>query len=94
MTLECAMSNWREGDGEVAILLHAAEVEALVVQPGVEDEETGNPVGVHRQRQPDRPAPVMHDQRDLAQNEGGLDSWEQLKRNRDQDRPSRRPLFP
>ena len=26
--------------------------------------------------------------------EGGLDSWEQLKRNLDQDRPSSRPLFP
>ena len=26
--------------------------------------------------------------------EGGLDSWEQLKRNLDQDRPSNRPLFP
>jgi uncharacterized protein (DUF433 family) len=26
--------------------------------------------------------------------EGGLESWEQLKRNLDRDRPSNRPLFP
>jgi uncharacterized protein (DUF433 family) len=26
--------------------------------------------------------------------EGGLESWEQLKRNLDSDRPSSRPLFP
>jgi uncharacterized protein (DUF433 family) len=26
--------------------------------------------------------------------EGGLESWEQLKRNLDRDRPSSRPLFP
>jgi uncharacterized protein (DUF433 family) len=29
-----------------------------------------------------------------ARLEGGLESWEQLKRNLDRDRPSNRPLFP